>query len=86
MALLQHIVSGKILSSAELAVEGEPVTIFSDGDNLVTDLNGNEYTVTVSESGVMVANANLLEADLILSNGAIHVIDAVLRLPYSLDR
>ena len=86
MALLQHIVSGKILSSAELAVEGEPVTIFSDGDNLVTDLNGNEYTVTVSESGVMVANANLLEADLILSNGAIHVIDVVIRLPYSLDR
>lgn len=69
-ALLQHIVSGKILS-----------TNLETGDNLVTKLDGSEYNVTKSGMDVMVANANVLEADLVLSNGVMHVIDAVIQLP-----
>ena len=67
---MQHNVSGKITAD-----------MLSAGDNLVTNLDGSEYNVTVYGTGVTVANASVIEKDLILSNGVIHVIDAVIQLP-----
>jgi transforming growth factor-beta-induced protein len=44
-------------------------------------LNGESVTVTVSDSGVMVNDANVIMADIMASNGVIHVIDKVLEAP-----
>ena len=35
-------------------------------------------TISASDSGVRVNNANVIKADVMASNGVIHVIDAVL--------
>lgn len=43
----------------------------------IPTLNGSELTITVSENGVMIDNANIIVTDIKASNGIIHVIDAV---------
>jgi len=43
----------------------------------IPTLNGSELTVTVTEGGVMVDNANITIKDIETTNGIIHVIDAV---------
>ena len=66
--LLYHVVSGAVPSSA--------VT-----DGLVAAaVNGDDLTFTVGE-GVMVNDANVILADVMASNGIIHVIDKVLIPP-----
>ncbi|MCC6457588.1 MAG: fasciclin domain-containing protein [Caldilineaceae bacterium] len=64
--LLYHLVQGEI-SSADLA----------DGTTLVT-AQGATLTVSVSDTGIKINNANITITDLETSNGIIHVIDAVL--------
>ena len=71
-ALLQyHVVAGDVLA-ADLA----------DGDTLTT-LHGAEIAVTVDDEGNVFLNdaAQVVEADIMASNGVIHVIDGVLLPP-----
>ena len=44
-------------------------------------LNGDSITVTSSDSGIVANDANVLSADIMASNGVIHVIDKVLLPP-----
>ena len=67
--LLYHVVEGKVMS-----------TDLSDGMTAPT-LGGGTLTFSVSDSGVMVNDANVVAADIEVSNGVIHVIDSVLLPP-----
>ena len=52
-------------------------TSLSDGQAIQT-LNLTDLTVNISMSGVMIDNSSVTKADIIGSNGVVHVIDAVL--------
>jgi len=69
--LLYHVVNGQVLSSD-----------LSDGQ-VVETLSGEDAIVDLS-SGVMIDSSNVLSADILTSNGVIHVIDSVL-VPSSID-
>lgn len=64
--LLYHVVSGKALS-----------TDLSDGMTIET-VGGGMLTVSISDGKVMINDAMVVTADVMASNGVIHVIDAVL--------
>lgn len=65
--LLYHVTSGEVLS-----------TDLSDGQVVNTLLTAATLTISVSDDGVMVNTADVTQADLLASNGVIHVINAVL--------
>ncbi len=67
--LLYHVVAGKVMS-----------TDLSDGMTADT-LQGSPVTFTISESGAMVNDANIVAADIEVANGVIHVIDKVILPP-----
>ena len=67
--LLYHVVGATALS-----------TDLSDGQ-MVTTLNGADVTVTVSDEGIFINDAQVIVADLVATNGVVHVIDAVLTPP-----
>ena len=67
--LTYHVVSGQVLS-----------TDLTDGMT-ATALNGDELSFTVSTDAVTVSGATVTEADVMTSNGVIHVIDTVLMPP-----
>jgi uncharacterized surface protein with fasciclin (FAS1) repeats len=62
--LTYHVVAGAVLS-----------TDLANGD--VETVNGKSVTISVDD-GVMVNDANVIIADIVTSNGVVHVIDAVL--------
>jgi uncharacterized surface protein with fasciclin (FAS1) repeats len=64
--LLYHAVSGVALS-----------TDLSDGQMIAT-IQGQDVTVTITGGNVFINNAQVLVADILASNGVVHVIDAVL--------
>ena len=64
--LKYHVISGKVMS-----------TDLSDGMN-VTTLEGTNITVKINGTDVMVNDANVTSADIVCSNGVIHVIDKVI--------
>ena len=64
--LQYHVLSGEVLSSD-----------LTDGQ-IATTLLGQEITVTIDASGVMINNALVTAADIRTFNGVVHVIDAVL--------
>lgn len=64
--LTYHVVAGSIKASE-----------LKDGQ-MVKTLQGGELKVTIKDGKVMINGANVTAADLISSNGVIHVIDAVL--------
>ena len=68
--LLYHVLNGQVLS-----------TDLSPGTIEVATLNGANLTVTVNATGVFVDGAQVVIADVLCSNGVIHVIDAVLMPP-----
>ena len=67
--LLYHVVSGKIMA-ADIGSGAAPAT-----------LQGQKIDVIGSSSGVTVNGANVVKADIVTSNGVIHVIDAVILPP-----
>ena len=70
--LTYHVVSGSVLSTA-----------LTDGMT-ATALNGDDVTFTVNDAGVQVNDANVVTADVVASNGVVHVIDKVLMPPADL--
>lgn len=64
--LTYHVVAGAV-KAADL----------KDGQKVKT-LNGGELTVSIKDGKVMINGANVTAADVVSSNGVIHVIDAVL--------
>ena len=64
--LLHHVVAGTAMA-ADL----------SDGQ-MITNLLGQDVTVTINEMGVFINNSMVTAADIVADNGVVHVIDAVL--------
>lgn len=64
--LTYHVVSGKALASS-----------LKDGQELTT-VEGGKLKVTLQDGKVMIGNAQVTSADIVASNGVIHVIDKVL--------
>jgi uncharacterized surface protein with fasciclin (FAS1) repeats len=67
--LLYHVAEGDVVSSD-----------LSDGQE-VTTVQGDALAIGVSDEGVTVNDANVVQADVEASNGVIHIIDAVLVPP-----
>jgi outer membrane biosynthesis protein TonB len=67
--LTYHVVAGKVLS-----------TDLSNGMKATT-VAGPELTITITGTSVMVGDATVTAADVMCSNGVIHIIDAVLLPP-----
>ena len=67
--LKYHVVPGKVLSSD-----------LSDGMKAKT-VEGSDITVHINDSGVKVNDANVAAADIMASNGVVHVIDRVIIPP-----
>ena len=68
--LAYHVVAGQVIEAGDIA----------DGATVAT-LEGSELVFTVGGSGVMVNDENVIEADIEVSNGVIHLIDGVLLPP-----
>ena len=68
--LTYHAVAGAVLAG-DLAA----------GEQAVASVAGPELTITVSEEGVTVNEANVVMTDIVGTNGVVHVIDAVLLPP-----
>ncbi len=66
--LLLHVIEGEIDSS--MVTSGSKST-----------LSGNDIDLVVSDDGISVNDANVIEPDVPTSNGIIHVIDGVLLPP-----
>lgn len=64
--LTYHVVAGKVMSS-DAAMLSSAKTV-----------NGQSFQITKSGSGLMVDNAHVTKADIMTSNGVIHVIDEVI--------
>ena len=67
--LKYHVVPGKVMSSD-----------LSDGMKATT-AEGSDITVHISDSGVKINDANVSAADIMASNGVVHVIDRVIIPP-----
>ena len=60
-----HVVPGKVMAKDAMML------------STAKTANGQSLTINNSSGGVMVDNANVIKADIICSNGVIHVIDTV---------
>lgn len=67
--LTYHVVAGKVKS-----------TDLSNGMQAAT-VNGANISVTINDKGVMINDANVTAADIMASNGIVHVIDKVILPP-----
>ena len=64
--LTYHVVSGKVLAAQVVKM------------NSAKTVNGQSISITANGGTVMVDNAKVVKADILCSNGVIHVIDSVL--------
>jgi len=67
--LLYHVVSGSVMAADVVELDS------------ATTLNGDSIAISVSDSGVTINDANVVQADVAASNGVIHIVDAVLLPP-----
>ncbi len=67
--LTYHVIPGKVMSGD-----------LSDGMKAST-VQGAEATISLSDKGAMVENAKVVSADVLASNGVVHVIDKVIFPP-----
>ena len=67
--LLYHVVAGQVLAADVVGLDSAPT------------VNGASATITVDDNGVKVDAANVIQTDILASNGVIHVIDAVILPP-----
>ena len=67
--LLYHVVSGKVMS-------GDVVKLTE-----ATTVEGSKVKIKIDGKNVMVNNAKVIKADVVASNGVIHVIDTVILPP-----
>jgi transforming growth factor-beta-induced protein len=76
-----HVVNGRVLAADVLALIAA-----GDGSAEVETLNGAVLTLTVVDGGVVInGTVNVVDTDILATNGVIHVIDAVLLPPPSVD-
>lgn len=64
--LTYHVVAGKVTAADVVELDS------------ATTVQGSDIDITVTDSGVMVDNANVVTTDIMASNGVIHVIDTVI--------
>lgn len=64
--LTYHVVSGEVTSDQVVEMES------------ATTINGKDISIKVRDGNVMVDNAKVVKADVMASNGVIHVIDEVI--------
>jgi uncharacterized surface protein with fasciclin (FAS1) repeats len=64
--LTYHVVAGRVLAADVVTLES------------AATVNGQSVTISVSDAGVKIDNANVITTDIEASNGVIHVIDAVI--------
>ncbi len=64
--LTYHVVPGKVMAEDAAALTAAKT------------VNGKSFSITKSGDGLMVDNANVIQADIPTSNGVIHVIDQVI--------
>ncbi len=75
--LTYHVVKGKITSDQVSTMMAPTMEMKAVG----ADLLGSELDVKVADGKVTVNGANVIKADIMASNGVIHVVDAVLLPP-----
>ena len=66
--LAYHVVKGKVLAAQAVTLNGKSVAT----------VEGSTVKINVKGDTVMVNNANVVKADIMTSNGVIHVIDTVI--------
>jgi phosphate transport system substrate-binding protein len=79
--LTYHVVSGAVMSTDLAGMADADGMIMAESLEMAAvggDMMGSQLTVTVSDAGVKVEDANVVAADIVASNGVIHVIDRVL--------
>lgn len=67
--LLYHVTTGELLASDVIGMEN------------ITTIQGSDIAVNVTDGTVMLDGAEVIQADVMASNGVIHVIDAVMVPP-----
>jgi uncharacterized surface protein with fasciclin (FAS1) repeats len=76
--LTYHVVEGSVTSDMLSDMMAPSMEMTAPG----ADLMGSELEVTVNDDGSVIINdANVIQADIIASNGVVHIIDAVLIPP-----
>ncbi|MEK9500955.1 fasciclin domain-containing protein [Gaopeijia maritima] len=71
--LTYHVVPGNVTAAQVVELDA------------AATVNGAEVHISASGNGVMVNDANVITADVMASNGVIHVIDSVLLPPEAMD-
>ncbi|GAB5413505.1 MAG: fasciclin domain-containing protein [Congregibacter sp.] len=64
--LTYHVVAGKVMAADVVKLDS------------ATTVQGGDVSISASDAGVMVNNANVVATDVAASNGVIHVIDTVI--------
>jgi uncharacterized surface protein with fasciclin (FAS1) repeats len=72
--LLYHVLAGKVLSTAAIDVA-------KSGTPTVVTVNGASITLSLKDGSLYINDAKVVKADVLASNGVIHVIDTVLIPP-----
>ena len=77
--LLYHVISHDA-SAGDDAISSVDALVAMNGDSLDIEMaNGDTATISISEMGLKINDANVVTYDIVAANGVIHVIDTVLQ-------